>query len=600
MNDAYRKILSLLLALCMILCMVACQPDAGDDLPEPPPEDDPTVTPPEDDPTDNPPIEEPEPTEIELSAKYVLIRPDEKNDTEVKAALLLERALESIYGEKFNIATDYPAKGEDDEDTFEILIGETNREATQTVLATLSYKDWTYSVVNSKTIVICGGCPEATYDAVCGFLRDVLGYTEDAQTGEVVTPGEAKVLSVGASSSYQHQYPITSLMLGSHEFSEYSIVTSAKTSAKKGAQELVDHFLELTGIELPIVSLNAYKKGEGGPAIFLGCTGVDDKHVAADPYSMDRYYIYAEGDHIILDFKNVNVASTAAKRLAQECARQAKGGDNVTLSIPKNEMLTGLRIPEGTNSLVLDSCEVTSIAPGVSYEARLYYDPNGKPVRTYMITVAQGAGTIATTLPGDREKIGTYDHILDQVLAASANGKKVVAGINADFFEGTMLGLCVREGAELHDVSGRPWFGVTKDGKAVLGVAEEYPNYQGKLMCGVGGSNVVIDNDCVSHISVDHEFGYTRHPRTAVGIKADGSVVFLVVDGRQPTISNGASLADVADILGSVGCIEALNLDGGGSSTFVLTDGKGGFTVTNSPSDGSLREVADGLMVILP
>jgi hypothetical protein len=111
--------------------MVACQPDAGDDLPEPPPEDVPTVTPPEDDPTDTPPVEEPEPTEIELSAKYVLIRPDEKNETEVKATLLLERALESIYGEKFSIATDYPPKGEDDEDTFEILIGETNREATE-------------------------------------------------------------------------------------------------------------------------------------------------------------------------------------------------------------------------------------------------------------------------------------------------------------------------------------------------------------------------------------------------------------------------------------------------------------------------------------
>ena len=85
-----------------------------------------------------------------------------------------------------------------------------------------------------------------------------------------------------------------------------------------------------------------------------------------------------------------------------------------------------------------------------------------------------------------------------------------------------------------------------------------------------------------------------------MGIKADGSLVLLVVDGRQSKISNGASLADLADILGSVGCIEALNLDGGGSSTFVLTDGDGQFTVTNSPSDGSLRSVADGLMVVLP
>ena len=109
----------------------------------------------------------------------------------------------------------------------------------------------------------------------------------------------------------------------------------------------------------------------------------------------------------------------------------------------------------------------------------------------------------------------------------------------------------------------------------------------------------MVDGDYVTHISIDDEFGYTRHPRTAVGIKADGSVVLLVVDGRQSKISNGAALADLADILGSVGCVDAINLDGGGSSTFVLKEGDE-LCVKNSPSDGSLRDVADGLMVILP
>ena len=119
------------------------------------------------------------------------------------------------------------------------------------------------------------------------------------------------------------------------------------------------------------------------------------------------------------------------------------------------------------------------------------------------------------------------------------------------------------------------------------------------LWTAVGGSNIIIEYDQVSHVSVDHEFGYTRHPRTAVGYKEDGSIVLLVVDGRQPEISNGASLADLADILGSMECVKALNLDGGGSSTFVLAE-DGELTVQNSPSDGKLRDVADGLMVILP
>jgi len=73
----------------------------------------------------------------------------------------------------------------------------------------------------------------------------------------------------------------------------------------------------------------------------------------------------------------------------------------------------------------------------------------------------------------------------------------------------------------------------------------------------------------------------------------------MVVDGRQPEISNGASLADLADLLGDLGCIDAINLDGGGSSTFVLKEGDT-FNVKNSPSAGALRAVANGLMVILP
>lgn len=587
MKHRYYKILSLILTLAILLCSAACQ---GEQPPTPPDEKEDIV----------PEVEQP--TEIQLSAKYVLIRPDEKNEKEVQALQLLKRGLESVCGESFSLATDYPARDESDEsaNVYEILIGATNREASQTVFETLTYNDWSYRVIDAYTVVICGGSPEATYTAVTAFLKDVFGYTEDAETGEVLTAGSATMLKVGTISDYHHQYAISSFVLGKHEISSYSIVTASRNGYDEAAQEIVDHFLSLTGVELPVLTLNTYQKEGGGPAIFLGCTSKDGTHLDVQPYSKDRYYIFGDGDHIILDFKNVGVALTAAKRFIKECTPGADAGESVTISFSSEQMLTGLAIPRGTNHLELDSKEVMNIASGVVYEERLYYDENGKPVRAYMITIAKGAATIATSLPRDEGRIGTYATVLEQVIAASENGKKVVAGINADFFGSTMLGLCVRDGVELHDVSGRPWFGITLDGEAVLGTAYEYTKYTGQLLTAVGGSNIVINNDSVDHISVDDEFGYTRHPRTAVGIKADGSVVLLVVDGRQSKISNGASLADLADILGSVGCVEALNLDGGGSSTFVVVDENGEFDVANSPSDGSLRETANGLMVILP
>jgi exopolysaccharide biosynthesis protein len=257
---------------------------------------------------------------------------------------------------------------------------------------------------------------------------------------------------------------------------------------------------------------------------------------------------------------------------------------------------------------MLDSKTETQMAEGVTYEERLYYDANGKPVRAYVLTVAPGAATIATTVvpdPNGAPLSGQVIHtnILKQVKKAADEGKNVLAGINAGFFDWSpdiVLGLCIKDGEVIHDVNDRPWFGVTTDGKPVVGESFDYKKYQGNLVTGVGGSNVILKNDIAFHISIDHEFGYERHPRTAIGIKPDGSIVLLVVDGRQEEVSNGAALADVADILASFGCSDALNFDGGGSSTFVLKGEDGNYEVKNSPSDGSLRSVADGIIIILP
>ncbi|MEZ4761958.1 MAG: phosphodiester glycosidase family protein [Calditrichia bacterium] len=59
-------------------------------------------------------------------------------------------------------------------------------------------------------------------------------------------------------------------------------------------------------------------------------------------------------------------------------------------------------------------------------------------------------------------------------------------------------------------------------------------------------------------------------PRTAVGFTADNRVIMLVADGRSSTWSNGVSLPELANIMIELGCVEAMNLDGGGSSQMAL------------------------------
>jgi len=84
-----------------------------------------------------------------------------------------------------------------------------------------------------------------------------------------------------------------------------------------------------------------------------------------------------------------------------------------------------------------------------------------------------------------------------------------------------------------------------------------------------------------------------RHPRSAIGILADGTWILVVVDGRQPGLSVGMTLKELAQFLKALGCREALNLDGGGSSAMVLQ----GKTI-NSPSDGKERPVSDAILLI--
>ena len=83
-------------------------------------------------------------------------------------------------------------------------------------------------------------------------------------------------------------------------------------------------------------------------------------------------------------------------------------------------------------------------------------------------------------------------------------------------------------------------------------------------------------------------------PRTAIGRKNDGSIVFYTLDGRQADYSYGAQLKTLANRMKELGCVDAINLDGGGSTTCVVRlPGEKEATVINKPSDGRERKVAN-------
>ncbi len=111
-----------------------------------------------------------------------------------------------------------------------------------------------------------------------------------------------------------------------------------------------------------------------------------------------------------------------------------------------------------------------------------------------------------------------------------------------------------------------------------------------------GGPRLLADGQYVGGEGFRASLADRRHPRTAIGRLADGRIVLVVVGGRQPYHSLGMSLVELALMLRQWGVTDALNLDGGGSTTLVIRG-----VVTNLPSDeGGERPVSDVILVLPP
>ena len=111
-----------------------------------------------------------------------------------------------------------------------------------------------------------------------------------------------------------------------------------------------------------------------------------------------------------------------------------------------------------------------------------------------------------------------------------------------------------------------------------------------------GGPRLVRDGKL--HITGEEELFQNdilvgRAPRTAIGITADHKLLLVTVNGRQPNISVGMTLTELGNLLIELGAQQAMNLDGGGSTTMVIRN-----LVLNLPSDGKERPVGNAIVLV--
>jgi hypothetical protein len=137
----------------------------------------------------------------------------------------------------------------------------------------------------------------------------------------------------------------------------------------------------------------------------------------------------------------------------------------------------------------------------------------------------------------------------------------------------------------------RPCLVVNKNREVIIEMLE-HPNPDAWEV--VAGNTMLI----AAAVPVPHT-NQVRHPRTAIGLDAARTkLVILVVDGRKPGIAAGMNYDELAAEMIRLGCRDAINLDGGGSSVMAIRDPiTAKFHILNEPTDGSERAVANVLGV---
>ena len=116
----------------------------------------------------------------------------------------------------------------------------------------------------------------------------------------------------------------------------------------------------------------------------------------------------------------------------------------------------------------------------------------------------------------------------------------------------------------------------------------------------IGGSDIFIENGEIKEEVIDQSHEKIANPRTAIGIREDGTVIIFAVDGRSDE-SYGLRMISLAKTLLSFGCVTAMNLDGGGSTTVVASfPDSDEITLVNTPSDSAERSVSNALLLVNP
>ena len=481
---------------------------------------------------------------------------------------------------------------------YEIILGRTNRPSSQIAASTLRLNDYKYVVESENEIVICGGNAEATLKAVNRFCSNILGWTE----GDGDKSSEEIVVEIGARLAFAAAYDYEDVMIAGKPIENFKIAISSDAH-RAAATEIALNLAVYGGYIIPIVNYSDLKETDKN----VICIGASDK--SGTPSILEGHNGY------LISTNTENDVIVSIQASSPEYYQKATERWLKELIVSTEDTIADVDFFDGSTYLFdtdealpqwyLVSESVTEVADGVAYFKQEFKDQDGLPYKAYSLIVDPTKVTFHMGCSNNGfdytvEKEGRQT-VQDHMEAAIADGLNVVGAVNADFFDINgdyhPTGLAIKDGQIISlGSASRPFCGFTADGNIVIGPSGKKADHS-DLVAAVGGSHIIVQNGLPGEIVMESDFGYTAHPRTLVGVREDGTIIFTVIDGRQKKVSNGGPLARCANYMISLGAVTAINLDGGGSST-LITRINGEFVTRNSPSDGKLRKVYNSILIV--
>ncbi len=320
----------------------------------------------------------------------------------------------------------------------------------------------------------------------------------------------------------------------------------------------------------------------------------------------ERYFELTPGGDII-PFVNygdsiygVQTMSSAITKLREKSV-ELVGGINGDFFMLDTGVPIGLVISSGT----LRSSDAGQNAIGFNNDGSVFI---GKPSMSIKLTTSAGASVNIDYLNKARKEYGTY--LMSSDFAATSKttseGKNIVlSSVSAPLKLGSSVTAKVEKitsgtispaltaGKLLLTVDKKGPLSTFDDIQEGMDVTIEFSTkdarFSGAFYAIGAGDRLVTGGIAESGLST------ARAPRTAVGVRADGTSVFYTVDGRREGWSGGLSLVDLAQRLVTLGCVDAVNLDGGGSTSASAkypgrdTD----LSIIDKPSDNAQRKCSN-------